>query len=78
MKGTTTALLNVREKGHFGATILGRLPVNTEVEIISKRSGWGKIDYQGKTGYVCLDYITLEEETPEQTTEQEAEHNANN
>ena len=65
MKGVTTALLNVREKGHLGATILGQLPVNTEVEIISKRNGWGKIDYQGKTGYVCLDFVAIEEEQEE-------------
>lgn len=69
MNGTTTALLNVRERGHLGSIILGRLPVNTDVKIISKRNGWGKIDYYGKTGYVCLDYIAFEQEA-----EREEEH----
>ena len=72
MEGTTTALLNVREKGHLGATIIGRLPVNTDIEIISKRNGWGKINYQGKVGYVSLDYIAFEEDAPEQEEETDA------
>ena len=59
--GTVTAsLLNVRASNSTQATILTQLPYGTNVSVNWTQPGWANITtYDGKTGYVSLDYLTI-------------------
>lgn len=62
MTGKTTSALNVRAKGSFDAPILGVLPLGVEVEVKSKRGKWGRVSFSGKPGYVCLDFVAVDQD----------------
>ena len=63
MRGKTTAVLNVRARGSMTAPILGIIPMAVDVDIVSKRGKWGRIQYtDDQTGYICLDYVTIKED----------------
>lgn len=49
--------LNVRTGPGFGYTKLGALPCGTEITVSDTENGWAKINYNGKTAYVCAAYI---------------------
>ena len=51
--------LNVRANASTNSKILGSLSNGTKVEILSTSNGWHKIEFNGGTGYVSADYITL-------------------
>lgn len=56
----TASQLNVRDKPTAtGSIIIGKLDYNTKVIILSHKNNWGTIEYNGKTGYVSMDYIRL-------------------
>ena len=65
--GTTTGnytvkvtSLNVRSGAGTSYKIIGSLKKNTTVNVTSVTKGWGKISYNGKTGYISLfaQYVT--------------------
>lgn len=50
--------LNVRSSESIDASIIGKLPNNKQINVISISNGWAKIEYGTGTGYVSADYIT--------------------
>jgi len=55
---STTAGLNVRETASTGARVLTAIPYNTTVNVTQISGVWGKVTYDGKTGWISLDYAT--------------------
>lgn len=56
-KVTADPSLRVRSGRGTNFDILGSYKKNTTIKITSISSNWGKVDYNGKTGYVCMDYV---------------------
>lgn len=57
-KGTVTAkALNVRSGPGKTHKKVGTLKKGSSVTIVSKKSGWDKVQYKGHTGYVYSKYI---------------------
>lgn len=52
----TTARLNVRSGAGTGYSVLGVLPLNTQIQG-TLQGDWFRISYNGKTGYVSADYL---------------------
>lgn len=49
----TATMLNVRSSNSLSASLIGRLPHGSQVEIIEKHKyNWVEIDYQGQKGFV--------------------------
>ena len=71
MKGKVKTLLNVRSTGSLDARILGVLPKGKELKIRSQKDGWGRITYDGQTGYVCMEYIELLDDKEKETKKEE-------
>ncbi|PRT40604.1 SH3 domain-containing protein [Bacillus wiedmannii] len=58
--GTINATsLRVRSAANTSSTILGTLKNGEKVTVLGKANGWAKISYQGKEGYVSLEFITI-------------------
>lgn len=59
--GTVTAtLLNLRAENNTASAVLTQLPYGTHVSVNWTQPGWANVTtYEGKTGYVSLDYITI-------------------
>ena len=58
--GVTTANLNFRNSASTSSSIITTIPMNTTIKILDKStSGWYKIEYKGVTGYVSSEYVTL-------------------
>ena len=55
----TTDALNLREKPTTASTALTIIPEGTEVSVTQTDGNWGKVEFEGKTGYICLDYASL-------------------
>ena len=55
----TNSILNVRAQPNTGYEIIGTLRKDDEIVIteLANNNTWGKIDYNGKTGYVSMDYV---------------------
>lgn len=51
--------LNMRESPTTSAKIIDKLYPGTKISIESTSKGWHKITYNGKTGWVCGDYVSL-------------------
>lgn len=70
--------LNVRIEPTTEAGIYGVLPAGDEVEVITTDTdGWACIDYEGRDGYVSMEYITIEFKIDEgETVEEIAEREA--
>lgn len=49
--------LNVRKGNSTNYDKIGSLKVNTQIKVLEFNSGWGKIDYNGQTGWICGDYL---------------------
>lgn len=59
--GTVNATaLNVRSGAGTKFGTLGSLKQNTKITILEATNGWFKISYNGSTGYVSQDYVTLD------------------
>ena len=59
-KGVTTANLNLRVKASTSSKIITTIPKGKTIEIVEKlNSGWYKVNYNGKTGYVSSKYVRL-------------------
>lgn len=53
------SVLNVRENPNTTSTVLGKLTLNTVVEVKRTSSTWINITYNGKSAYVSADYVTV-------------------
>lgn len=49
--------LNVRTGNNTSYKILGVLKLNSTVTILEEKSGWGRMKYNGKDGWICLNWI---------------------
>ena len=59
--------VNLRTGAGISNNKLCVVPYNTTLKMTSFSSGWGKTTYNGKSGYVCMDYLTYAE--PAKTTQ---------
>lgn len=55
------SVVNLREEPNTSANVLDKLPEGTEVKVLSSSDGWHKVIYNGKTGWVCGDYLSIKE-----------------
>ncbi|MFJ8356336.1 SH3 domain-containing protein, partial [Bacillus paramycoides] len=59
--GTINATsLRVRSAANTSSAVLGNLKNGEKVTVLGKANGWAKISYQGKEGYVSLEFVKLE------------------
>ncbi|MGG5758361.1 SH3 domain-containing protein, partial [Bacillus toyonensis] len=59
--GTINATsLRVRSAANTSSSVLGNLKNGEKVTVLGKANGWAKINYQGKEGYVSLEFVKLE------------------
>ena len=56
-KVTSENGLNVRTGNNISYKKIGALKYNTTVTILEEKSGWGRINYNGKDGWICLNWI---------------------
>ncbi|WP_413378440.1 N-acetylmuramoyl-L-alanine amidase [Alkalihalobacillus sp. 1P02AB] len=54
----TGGSLNVRDLPNVDSEIIGHLKVGQLVEYVAVNGGWGKITYNGRVGYINLDYMS--------------------
>lgn len=52
----TASMLRVRSGADTESESLGLLPNGTTVTVRAVKDNWGKIDYEGRVGWICLDY----------------------
>jgi len=64
--------VNFRSGAGIGYALLGKLLPGTAVDILETKnagaSKWGRVKYNGKEGWVCMDYITMISSTTTTTT----------
>ena len=54
----TATMLNVRSSNSVSASIIGRLPNGSQIEIVKKHKyNWVEIDYQGQKGFISDKYL---------------------
>lgn len=56
---TTASFLNMRSEPNTNCTILAKIPVATIVDIQKFDGDWGYINYDGKNGWISMDYAVL-------------------
>jgi len=70
-------IVNLRKKASTSSKILAKLKLNNEVTLIEKiNSTWSKVEYDGITGYVSTDLLSLEkvkEKEEKDTTSRDGE-----
>ncbi len=61
MQGTITASpgLNLRADPSATAKILTTIPEGTTINLAAQQDGWYQTSYQGQTGWVAADYVTV-------------------
>ena len=52
----TASMLRVRAAADTESESLGLLPEGTTVSVTEVKDNWGKIEYEGRIGWICLDY----------------------
>lgn len=52
----TASMLHIRDGANTNAESLGLIPNGTTVSVTKIKDNWGKIKWDGKTGWICLDY----------------------
>lgn len=53
---TTADFLNFRSQPTTSSEIIGKIPMGTIVNITEIENGWGFVTYDGKDGYISMDY----------------------
>ncbi|WP_342380787.1 SH3 domain-containing protein [Bacillus thuringiensis] len=61
----TATRLNVRNSPALGSSMIGYVQKNEKVTVLGKANGWAKISYQGKEGYVSLEFVKIDGNTEE-------------
>ncbi|MBR6548714.1 MAG: SH3 domain-containing protein [Clostridia bacterium] len=59
---TSSDGLNLRAAATTDSSVLTAIETNTRVTVTLVQGNWGKITYDGKTGWICLDYTKLVEQ----------------
>ncbi|MGL5416455.1 MAG: SH3 domain-containing protein [Clostridium sp.] len=59
MMMVTSNGLNVRAKASMNSSKLGVLTKGTKVTVLAKEGNWSKISFNGKTGYVSSQYLSM-------------------
>ncbi|MER2037322.1 MAG: N-acetylmuramoyl-L-alanine amidase [Solibacillus sp.] len=67
--------LNLRAEPSLSAGILTKIPSGSEAQFIRQEQDWIQINYQGATGWVFSNYVTIREETKLQTPTTPKEEN---
>ena len=62
-KYITTSDLNLRISSGTYYTKIDLIPEATEVDVVNISGNWGQVFYNGKSGWICLDYAQLISET---------------
>ena len=63
--------LRLRSEANTGSSVLTYLPHGTKVDVLSEAvNGWYQVSYNGSTGYVSSDYLTVTEDTAAQSVPQ--------
>ena len=52
----TSSMLQVRKRADSNSSSLGLLENNETVTVTAIKDNWGKISFNGKVGWICLDY----------------------
>ena len=53
---TGSSNLNIRSSPDANTTIIGKIPGNTRINITQVNGNWGRVTYDGNTGWVSLDW----------------------
>ena len=69
----TATVLNFRDGPSTDANIIGQAPKGATVTVLEVLDGWCKVEYQGKTGYMCSDYLKSPEPAPAEEADPQAE-----
>ena len=62
--------LNLRKEPSMDGKIIGRISNGSTVTILDQDGEWYEVSYDGKTGYVYAEYVTVAKETVPETTEE--------
>lgn len=57
--GVTADSVRLRAAANTGSAILAELNRGTAVSVLGRQDGWYKVNYDGKTGYMSGDHLTL-------------------
>ena len=66
---TNGSNLNVRTGPGIDYDIINKLANGTEVQVTKEENGWYQLEFPAKYGYVCGQYLELNDITPEETPE---------
>ena len=69
----TATVLNFRDGPSTDAEIIGQAPNGATVTVLEVLDGWCKVEYQGKIGYMCSDYLESPEPDPGEEAPAETE-----
>ncbi|WP_255258126.1 SH3 domain-containing protein, partial [Bacillus sp. AFS018417] len=70
----TATSLRVRSAANTNSTVLGNLKQGEKITVLGKENGWAKIAYNGKEGYVSLEFVKLEGKSAEKPAEKPPEN----
>ncbi|TXR95595.1 peptidase M23 [Bacillus sp. SH7-1] len=71
-------LLNVRSGAGTNHGVIGGLSKGIKVQVLFEQNGWGKINYNGKNGYVSSKFLSKTSETDAEEQRQSQEVNKTN
>lgn len=66
---TTASALNFRSEPTTSSTSFCKIPLGTIITITSIKGDWGSLEYNGKTGWVHLDYVVPYDDSHADTSE---------
>ncbi|WP_439019910.1 SH3 domain-containing protein [Bacillus thuringiensis] len=72
------SLLNVRSGAGTNHGVIGGLSKGIKVQVLFEQNGWGKINYNGKNGYVSSKFLSKTSETDAEEQRQSQEVNKKN
>ncbi|GAB6737200.1 hypothetical protein bcgnr5412_35150 [Bacillus cereus] len=71
-------VLNVRSGAGTNHGVIGALSKGIKVQVLFEQNGWGKINYNGKSGYVSSKFLSKTSETDAEKQRQSQEVNKTN
>ncbi|HDR4723907.1 SH3 domain-containing protein [Bacillus cereus group sp. Sample62] len=72
------SMLNVRSGASTNHGVIGALSKGIKVQVLFEQNGWGKINYNGKNGYVSSKFLSKTSETDAEEQRQSQEVNTTN
>ncbi|WP_341299885.1 N-acetylmuramoyl-L-alanine amidase [Lysinibacillus sp. FSL H8-0500] len=63
--------LNIRTEPDISSAVLGQLSIGNQASLLKENDAWAKIDWNGLTGWVSKDYVTIND-SPEKEQEPES------